>query len=209
MADAFVRFEREGIEGLAAVGSRLCDVIKRLGVTSQEGCDPAAESHSCTVSVIAGIDSLSPLTAREREHFASPGRKNYERLACDAVITAAGEITIMTDEKTEDTTNGKKGDPIVSEFEELPLEQKLATLVRMEVVALGETLTFVANSPFKVFEKIGDVMAEFGMKLEAEAKKASRPKPEAATEPDVSSSSSKPKPKKKPVVEKPDADKPQ
>ena len=52
----------------------------------------------------------------------------------------------------------------------------------MEAVTFGETVAYVVNSPMKVVEKVGDVIAEFGMKLEREAKKASRPK-EPVTEP--------------------------
>jgi hypothetical protein len=57
----------------------------------------------------------------------------------------------------------------------LPLEKKVANLMELEVITLSETLSFVINSPFKIFEKAMDVMAEFGLKLDQEAKKAKRP----------------------------------
>ena len=47
--------------------------------------------------------------------------------------------------------------------------------MQLEAIALGETFAFVINSPFKVFEKIGDVMAEFGFKKEEDQKRRSRP----------------------------------
>jgi hypothetical protein len=57
----------------------------------------------------------------------------------------------------------------------LPLEQKISELMKLEAIALGDTFSFILNSPFKVFEKIGDVMADFGMKLENKARDAQRP----------------------------------
>ena len=47
--------------------------------------------------------------------------------------------------------------------------------MQLEAIALGETFAFVINSPFKVFEKIGDVMAEFGFKKEEDQKRRARP----------------------------------
>jgi hypothetical protein len=72
--------------------------------------------------------------------------------------------------KTEERTEEYK-----KEFTEMPLEKKIAKLMELEVIALGETFAFVINSPFKVFEKIGDVMAEFGFKKEEDQKRRARP----------------------------------
>ena len=49
-------------------------------------------------------------------------------------------------------------------------------------MALGETISFILNSPYKVLEKLGDVMADLGRKMESEQKKASRPTEHHATE---------------------------
>jgi hypothetical protein len=82
----------------------------------------------------------------------------------------------MTNEKKEEPkkTDAAK-DPLKAEFDALPLDQKIAALMRMEAVTLSETFAYVVNSPMKVVEKVGDVMAEFGMRLEQEARKATRP----------------------------------
>lgn len=175
MADAVVRFEREGLEGVVAVGTYLSDALRRFGIRFDDSCDFEAGKHCCSVVVNGGADLLSQLTDREKEHFAAVGRRKNERLACEAKISGPGEIIIMTDEKKKTTTETKAKPKMVEEFESLPLEQKIANLVRMEAVALGETISYVFNSPFSVLEKVGDVMAEFGMKLEREAKKATRP----------------------------------
>ena len=80
----------------------------------------------------------------------------------------------MTEEKKEapkaEKTN--QGENFVKEFTELPLEKKLANLMKLEAIALGETFSYVINSPYTIADKVMDVMAEFGFKKEEEAKKA-------------------------------------
>jgi hypothetical protein len=61
------------------------------------------------------------------------------------------------------------------EFADLPLEQKISNLVQLEAIALGETISFVLNSPFKIAEKVMDVMAEFGFKMDSASRDARRP----------------------------------
>ena len=180
MSVAQITFEREGREGIVAVGSYLADTAKRFGIRFDEDCVQAEDSHFCSLLVVSGSDKLSPLTAVETEHFSAHGRKANERLACQAKIQTAGDIVIMTTEKkdkaaaepnTEEQTEQYKKD-----FAELPLEKKIATLVQLEAIALSETVSFVMNSPYLVFDKVMDVMAEFGLKKEEDSKKSARPK---------------------------------
>ena len=182
MSDAFIKFSREGLSGVVAVGSYLSDVMGRFGVRPETNCDRATEFHDCEISIAKGTELLSQWTEAEAEHFGVSGRTNDHRLACEAKIIKPGEIEIMIDEKKEapKTEEPKTKDKFQEEFQALPLEKKIANLLRMEAVTLGETVAFVVNSPMKVVEKVGDVIAEFGMKLEAEAKKASRPKEKKA-----------------------------
>ena len=177
MTDAEIRFEREGIGGIVAVGSYLADTIRRFGVRFEQECDHALGLHHCEVLVTSGSDNLSPLTQAETEHFAASARRSNERLACEAQIIKPGEIVIMTNEKKEEAKApaDTPKDHLKTEFDALPLEKKIAALMRMEAVTLSETFAYVVNSPMKVVEKVGDVMAEFGMRLEQEAKKARRP----------------------------------
>ena len=77
----------------------------------------------------------------------------------------------MTDEAKTEPKAEESGKKIVDEFQALPLSEKLRELLKMEAVALGETLTFVVNSPYLVIEKIGDVLAEFGMKMDRQSKR--------------------------------------
>ena len=64
----------------------------------------------------------------------------------------------------------------------MPLEKKIASLVELEAIALGETFSFVLNSPYKAVGKVVDVMAEFGFKLDKEDHEAKRPEDHKETE---------------------------
>lgn len=73
----------------------------------------------------------------------------------------------MTDEKKE-----RIKEPLQNEFGNLPLDEKIANLLKMEAVTLSETFAYAVKSPLEVVEKVGDVIAEIGTRLETEAKKA-------------------------------------
>ena len=73
----------------------------------------------------------------------------------------------MTDEKKE-----RIKEPLQNEFEGLPLDEKIANLLKMEAVTLSETFAYAIKSPLEVVEKVGDVITDIGLKIEAEAKKA-------------------------------------
>src|SRR5437868_4528622 len=105
MSDAEVRFEREGVDGLVAVGTSLINAIKRFGIKIEGDCSPPNGVHSCALLVPKGSGNLSPLTQTETEHFARVGRRSNERLACEARIVKPGEITIMTDPKKDQAEN--------------------------------------------------------------------------------------------------------
>lgn len=174
MAEANIRFEREGLDGIIPVGSYIGDAMRRFGVVGYERCDA---EHECVVTIRSGEKLLSPLTSVESEHFGAGGRKHGERLACHAKIDRAGEIVVMTREnkKEEPKAEAPTGEDYRKQFAEMPLDQKIAELMKLEAMALGDTFSFILNSPFKVFEKVGDVMADFGMKLENKARQAQRP----------------------------------
>ena len=70
-------------------------------------------------------------------------------------------------------TNAKqapKRDKFQEEFKELPLEEKIKTLLKMEAVTLQETFSYGLNESMKVADRLGDVLTEFGKKIEAEFK---------------------------------------
>jgi len=163
-------FTREGIDGLAPVGSRLSDIMSRFGIRLDGNCLSTANDHVCLVTVTRGESALSPLSKLEEEHFSKHKRNPGERLACQVMVAKAGEITIMTAEKEKKSKERPDEDKMFAAFSELPLDEKLSKLVKMEAATLSETISFVLDSPFKVFEKIGDLMADIGMKKDAESK---------------------------------------
>ena len=179
MPDVEVTFERENQHGIVAVGSYLIDAAKRFGIKFKADCIQAEGIHHCAVIVTSGSAILAPLTKTESEHFKVNRRSSNERLACQARIESPAEVVVMTKETKEnaqeDAKAGDKSEQYKKEFAELPLEKKIANLVQLEAIALGETFSFIINSPFKVFDKVMDVMAEFGLRKEEDAKNATRP----------------------------------
>ena len=180
MAEVEIRFERENLEGVVAVGTYLVDAAKRFGVRPEEACDLASGVHHCALEIKSGGDLLSPETKAESEFFKANGRKKGERLACQAKIERAGEVVVMTkkkvvEEPVVETPAEDKDEQYRKEFAEMPLEKKIANLVRLETIALGETVSFIINSPFTIADKVMDVMAEFGFKKEEKQKEAVRP----------------------------------
>lgn len=170
-----ITFEPSGRSGLVAVGTYLLDASKRLGVEME--CEPHGEDEMCVVKITRGADLLSPLTKAEIEYLNQERRNRGNRLANHAKIEKEGVITVMVTEKKqpEEAAEEKKAKESRKEFEELPLEKKVAQLLELEFITLSETFSFVLNSPFKIVDKIMDVMAEFGLKMDSETKQAKRP----------------------------------
>ena len=140
-------------------------------------CGPQAPASAAGV-ILEGKDRLSAPTAHESEYLSAESDGADERLGCQTKITEPGDIVVMTTETKEEKTEAQAEEAAkeyAKEFAELPLEKKIAQLVQLEAIALGETVSFVINSPFLIFEKAMDVMAQFGMRKEEEGKKATRP----------------------------------
>ncbi len=173
--DVEVKFEREDISGVVPVGSYLFDAARRMGIEVE--CERRGESDLCAMRIKGGSEFLSEITKAEKEHLTTKRRKNGERLACQAKFEQSGEVIIMTTKKKEEEkpADEEKYEAYRKEFEELPLEKKIADLLHFEAIAFSETVSFVLNSPSMIVGKIMDVMAEFGLKMEDDAKKATRP----------------------------------
>lgn len=171
-----LKFERENRSGIIPVGTYLFDAARRFGVRLD--AELIGETEDSVVQILSGKELLSDLTKFEKEHLSEANRKKGERLARQAKFEKSGEVVIMTKEKVkeEKVSEEAKQEEYRKEFEELPLERKIASLVELEAIALRDTLSFVMNSPYKIGEKIIDVLAEFGLKIEKEAKNGATPK---------------------------------
>lgn len=177
MNETEIKFERENRSGVAVQGSYLIDAARRIGIEVEAECGRLGLCDSCAMTIKQGADLLSAPTKAEIEQLSEERRKDGERLSCQAKIEKSGEIVIMTKEKKKEETASAEGksEEYRKEFEALPLEKKIAELVRLEVIALGETFSFILNSPYKIADKVMGVMAEFGLKLDEEAKDAKTP----------------------------------
>lgn len=172
--EAELKFERENTDGVAVVGSYLIDAARRLGVEIFDECGRLGLCDSCAVTIKSGAEFLTPPTKAEIEQLSEERRSNGERLSCQAKIASEGEIVVLTKEKVEEkpvdvNENYRK------EFAELPLDKKVANLVQLEAMTLSETFSFILNSPQKIVGAVMGVMAQFGLKIEDEEKKAKRP----------------------------------
>lgn len=199
MSEVEVRFDREDQEGVVAAGTYLIDAAKRFGIRFEEECDVPNDVHFCSVEIKSGADLLSDETKVETDHFKANPRGLNERLACQARIDEPGEVVVMTKEKEKekapeaDATAADPNEAYRKEFADLPLEKKIANLVQLETIALGETVSFIINSPFAIADKVMDVMAEFGFKKEEREREAARPEEHKAETNGKSKKSSKPK----------------
>jgi len=172
-----IKFEPSGQTGVVAVDTYLFDAAQRMGIQLEAECGRAGQCDSCAVRIKEGRELLSEITKAEIEHLSDAQRNRGKRLACQTKIEKQGELVVMVAEKKQEekAPEEKKVEEFRKEFAELPLEKKIANLLELEAVTLGETVSFVINSPFKIFGKMMDVMAEFGLKLEDDAKKSKRP----------------------------------
>lgn len=182
MSDVLLRFEREDREGFVAVGSYLVDAAKRMGIdlTAAVETEKDTEPAELPIEISSGADVLSKLTDEEEKLIADGTLGKGQRLASHARVERPGEVVVMTTEtkkkkEAEETETEKAAADYSKRFAELPLEKKLSQLVELEMMALGDTVSFVLNSPYAVANKIMDVMSEFGLKKEAAEKNATRP----------------------------------
>ncbi|MGI8639407.1 MAG: 2Fe-2S iron-sulfur cluster-binding protein [Pyrinomonadaceae bacterium] len=185
MAEVKLKFEgKENRSGVVAVGSYLFDAARRLGIDVQAECERRGECDSCAMKITHGKEFLSAPTSAETKQLGEQRLKGGERLSCQVKLEKAGEIVIMITQKNEENKPEaeEKTEEYRKQFEELPLEKKIASLLELEAIALSETFSFILNSPYEIFGKVMDVMAEFGLKLEDDDKKAKRPKEHKAEE---------------------------
>lgn len=197
MKEVLIKFEEEGLEGIVAVDTYLIDAARRLGIDVSDECRQG-EDHQCSMKVSGGAELLSEATAVEREVLGENRIKKGERLSCQAKIDKAGEVTVMSVEKPKNEEKKKEEKTpekeFRKEFEEMPLEKKIASLVELEAIALGETFSYVLNSPYEAAGKVMDYLADFGWKkdrADQEAKKPDEHAPEPEKETEAAESASR------------------
>ena len=79
----------------------------------------------------------------------------------------------MTTEKQKPTTTTFEA--YEKDFANLPLDEKIQHLLRLESTTLSDTINFILSLPSMIGEKIRDGVAEFGYQKEEAEKKAKAP----------------------------------
>jgi hypothetical protein len=166
--------QAEGRHGIVAENTYLWDAAKRLGVKLEDSEAFDETLDDCAVTVKKGAENLSTPTSAEMQHLTDERRDGGERLARQTRIQRSGEIVVMVKKKAE-SNDAEKERSWREDFQALPFEKKFATLAELEVVALGETVSFVANLPYTISNKVIDVLAGFGWQIDKNSRQARRP----------------------------------
>ena len=127
------------------------------------------------------------------EHFRRDWRSSKHRVPRGTGIIKPGEVINMTEQKKQETKDSETKSRVQQEFEALPLEKKIASLLQMEAVTISEAFSYVVNSSARAFEKAGSVIEEFGAKFEQEARKATQSTSQKPGTDGTKSSTAKPK----------------
>lgn len=171
-----VEFVPDGRHGVVAEGTYLWDAAKRLGLRLPAECEGRGECDTCAVIVREGATLLSGLTNAERVRLSPERLATGERLACQAKVERTGDLVLEPVPVTErqETTQEVKQD-LRAEFRELPLTQKLSTLVELEAIAATQTFKAIADVPLSYFEKGMNYVANFGRTRAQRERQARRP----------------------------------
>ncbi|HEX8633905.1 MAG TPA: 2Fe-2S iron-sulfur cluster-binding protein [Pyrinomonadaceae bacterium] len=171
-----VEFVPDGRHGVVAEGTYLWDAAKRLGLRLPAECEGRGECDTCAVVVREGATLLSGLTTAERTRLSPERLATGERLACQAKVERAGDLVLEPVAATvrQETAEEVKQD-LRAEFREMPLTQKLATLVELEYIAASQTFKSIADVPVSYFEKGLDYVVNFGRARARRERQARRP----------------------------------
>jgi ferredoxin len=171
-----IKFLPDERSGLVAQGTYLLDAAKRLGVRIPAECGGRGECDTCAVIVEQGATLLSSLTEAERQRLSPDRLASGERLACQVKIESAGELVLRLAPVTEraETSEETVAD-MRKEFRELPLDRKLATLVELEAVTAFQTLSAIADLPYKVAGKLLEVVAGKGREMNKRERQERKP----------------------------------
>lgn len=133
-----ITFEPPHLTGLVAEGVTLLDAAKRMGVRLSASCCKQEECRSCVVLINTGAALLSLPGEAEQKFLIELRLAPDHRLACQAIIERSGELIVTIPEPDYSAKNQLKD--VRKAFRELPLNEKLTTLVQLEAVTMSEAL---------------------------------------------------------------------
>ena len=90
-----VRFEPNSRQVRVAPGTTLMDATKEAGLSLGAACESDLLCGLCRVTVLEGVETLSPPEDDERRVLAALDAGPDDRLACRAEVTA--EVTVTAD----------------------------------------------------------------------------------------------------------------
>jgi ferredoxin len=171
-----VEFVPDGRHGVIAEGTYLWDAAKRLGLRLPAECEGRGECDTCALIVREGATLLSGLTSAERVRLSPERLAAGERLACQTKVERAGDLVLEPVPVTErqETSEEVKQD-LRAEFREMPLPQKLTTLVELEAIVASQTFKAITDVPISYFEKGLDYVVNFGRTRARRERQARRP----------------------------------
>jgi ferredoxin len=171
-----VEFAPEGQHGVVAEGTYLWDTAKRLGVRLPAECEGRGECDTCAVVVKEGATLLSSLTDAERARLSPERLAAGQRLACQAKVERAGSVVLqpVPQPEREPTTEETTKD-IRTDFRDMTLQQKFATLAELEIIAAAQTFRAIADLSLSALGKGLDAVVGAGRARAARQRASHRP----------------------------------
>ncbi len=155
-----ITFEPSGISGLVAEGTYLIDAARRMGAPLGSGCTAGkGECPTCIVAVSTQTAVLSPPSASETKWLGEAQLAQSVRLACQVKIETAGDLVVTTVAR-ESQPKAPKNEPsdLRKRFGDLPLEQKIATLVQLESITMSEAFNAAIEKPLALGNRALDAV---------------------------------------------------
>ena len=150
-------FEPSGISGVVAPGTYLIDASRRLGVSLGAHCARGTDNHNCLVRIGAGGELLSARSLEEEKLLADTDLDATYRLGCQIKIESPGEVTINVTSRTVGPGASYATDSDVRKrFGELPLQQKIATLLQLEAITMSEAFDAAIEKPLALGSRAFD-----------------------------------------------------
>ena len=158
-----ITFEPSGISGLVAEGTYLVDAARRMGVSLGSGCARGkTPCPSCLVVISNGSEILSARSEMEHRLLESEDLDQSFRLACQVKIENPGELVVrVSDQVLGEKTRPTNAADLPKRFADLPLEQKISTLLQLEAIAMTEAMDVVIHKPIALGARALDAVGRF------------------------------------------------
>jgi len=150
-----ITFQPSGATGLVAEGTNISAAARRLGLDMPANCQKTGDCSDCVITVVQGNPLLSAPTPREHEILGAEGLDRGERLACQAAIERSGEVVLNIPEgESKAERQRKQKNRMRERFTQLPLPEKVLTLVQFERLTFVEAFNAAVEKPRAIGEKL-------------------------------------------------------